>query len=67
MIAEEFGLVAIVAVIAIFGLISIRGFRAAARIEDGFARTAAAGLFSLFSVQAAINIGVNLGIVPRPA
>lgn len=63
-IAEEFGLVAIVAVIAIFGLISIRGFRAAARIEDGFARTAAAGLFSLFSVQAAINIGVNLGIVP---
>lgn len=63
-IAEEFGLVAIVAVIAIFGLISIRGFRAAARIEDGFARTAAAGLFSLFAVQAAINIGVNLGIVP---
>jgi cell division protein FtsW len=63
-IAEEFGLVAIVAVMAIYGLISIRGFRAAARIEDGFVRTAAAGLFSLFAIQAAVNIGVNLAIVP---
>jgi cell division protein FtsW len=63
-IAEEFGLVAIVAVMAIFALIAIRGFRAAARIEDGFARTAAAGLFALFSIQAAVNIGVNLAILP---
>lgn len=63
-IAEEFGLVAIVAVMAIYGLIAIRGFRAAARIEDGFARTAAAGLFALFVIQAAINIGVNLAVVP---
>lgn len=63
-IAEEFGLVAIVAVMAIYGLISIRGFRAAARIEDGYARTAAAGLFALFAIQAAINIGVNLAVVP---
>jgi cell division protein FtsW len=63
-IAEEFGLVAIVAVMAIYGLIAIRGFRAAARIEDGFARTAAAGLFALFAIQAVINIGVNLAIVP---
>jgi len=63
-IAEEFGLVAVIAVLAIYGLIAIRGFRAAARIEDGFARTAAAGLFALFAIQAAINIGVNLAIVP---
>jgi cell division protein FtsW len=63
-IAEEFGLVAVIAVLAIYGLIAIRGFRAASRIEDGFARTAAAGLFALFAIQAAINIGVNLAIVP---
>ena len=63
-IAEEFGLIAIVAVMAIYGLIAIRGFRAAARIEEGFARTAAAGLFALFAIQAAVNIGVNLAIVP---
>ncbi len=63
-IAEEFGLVAIVAVMAIYALIAIRGFRAAARIEDGFARTAAAGLFALFAIQAAVNIGVNLAILP---
>jgi cell division protein FtsW len=63
-IAEEFGLVAVIAVLAIYGLIAIRGFRAASRIEDGFARTAAAGLFALFAIQAAINIGVNLAVVP---
>ena len=63
-IAEEFGLVAVIAVLAIYGLIAIRGFRAAARIEDGFARTAAAGLFALFGIQAVINIGVNLAIIP---
>lgn len=63
-IAEEFGLMAVIAVLAIYGLIAIRGFRAAARIEDGFARTAAAGLFALFGIQAVINIGVNLAIIP---
>ena len=63
-IAEEFGLVAVIAVLAIYGLIAIRGFRAAARIEDGFARTAAAGLFALFGIQAVINIGVNLAVIP---
>ncbi len=63
-IAEEFGLVAIVAVMAIYGLIAVRGFRSAARIEDGFVRTAAAGLFALFAIQAAVNIGVNLAVVP---
>lgn len=62
--AEEFGLVAIVALMAIYAMMSIRGFRAASRIEDGYARTAAAGLFTLFSLQAAVNIGVNLAILP---
>mgnify|MGYP005750935443 FL=1 len=62
--AEEFGLVAIIVLMAIFAMMAIRGFRAAARIEDGYARTAAAGLFTLFSLQAAVNIGVNLAVLP---
>lgn len=62
--AEEFGLVAIIVLMAIFGMMAIRGFRAAARIEDGYARTAAAGLFTLFSLQAVVNIGVNLAVLP---
>ncbi|MFN7054416.1 FtsW/RodA/SpoVE family cell cycle protein [Hyphomonas sp.] len=62
--AEEYGLVAILALIGVYALMAIRGFRAAGRIEDGYARTAAAGLFTLFSLQAAINIGVNLAILP---
>ncbi len=62
--AEEFGLIAIVALMAVYAMMTIRGFRAAARIEDGYARTAAAGLFTLFGLQAAINIGVNLAVLP---
>lgn len=62
--AEEYGLVAILVLMGIYALMAIRGFRAASRIEDGFARTAASGLFALFALQAIINIGVNLAIVP---
>ncbi|MFN3312791.1 MAG: FtsW/RodA/SpoVE family cell cycle protein [Hyphomonas sp.] len=62
--AEEFGLIAIIGLIAIYALMSIRGFRSAARIEDGYARTAAAGLIALFSLQAVVNVGVNLAILP---
>jgi cell division protein FtsW len=56
--------VAVVVLMAIFAMMAIRGFRAASRIEDGYAHTAAAGLFTLFSLQAAINIGVNLAVLP---
>lgn len=62
--AEEFGLVAIVSVMAIYAMIALRGYRAAARVSDAYARAAAAGLISLFSLQAVINMGVNLAVIP---
>ena len=61
---EEFGLVAAIVLLAAFSLMVLRGFRAAARLEDGYARAAAAGLFSLFGLQAAINIAVNVALIP---
>ena len=42
----------------------LRGYRAAARVEDGYARSAAAGLFALFGLQAVINLSVNLALIP---
>ena len=61
---EEFGLVAAIVLLAAFSLMVLRGFRAAARLDDGYARASAAGLFSLFGLQAAINIAVNVALIP---
>ena len=61
---EEFGLVAAIVLLAVFSLMVLRGFRAAAQLDDGYARAAAAGLFSLFGLQAAINIAVNVALIP---
>ena len=62
--AEEFGLIAAVVLLAAFALMVLRGFRASARVEDGYARAASAGLFTLFGLQAAINLAVNLALIP---
>ncbi len=62
--AEEYGLVAVIALIGVYALITVRGFRAASRVKDGYARAAAGGLFGLFSLQAFVNIGVNLAVLP---
>ncbi|HPF23310.1 MAG TPA: putative peptidoglycan glycosyltransferase FtsW [Hyphomonas sp.] len=62
--AEEFGLVAAIVLLAAFALMVLRGFRASAHVEDGYARAASAGLFTLFGLQAAINLAVNLALIP---
>lgn len=62
--AEEFGLVAVITLFAIFVLMILRGFRAAARVHDDVSRAAAAGLFTLFGLQAVINLAVNLALIP---
>lgn len=63
-LSEEYGLIAAVGVICLFAFITIRGIREAADIEDPYPRAAATGLFAIFGLQAAINIGVNLSLIP---
>ena len=62
--AEEFGIVLCLVLLALFAFIVIRALRHALRNEDPFARFAAAGLAILFGLQSAINMAVNLHLMP---
>jgi cell division protein FtsW len=62
--AEEFGIVLCLVLLMLFAFIVLRGLRHAARNEDPFRRFAAAGLAILFGLQSAINMAVNVHLMP---
>jgi len=61
---EEFGIILCIGLIAIFGLIVVRGLTSSLKSEDAFVRLATAGLVVLFGVQSVINMAVNLNLMP---
>ena len=62
--AEEFGIVLCLVLALLFAFIVLRGLRHAARCDDPFRRFAAAGLSILFGLQSAINMAVNMHLMP---
>jgi len=62
--AEEFGIILCLALVALFAFIVLRSLKAAYRTEDLFTRFAASGLAILFGIQSAINMAVNLHLIP---
>ncbi|MBB3974533.1 putative lipid II flippase FtsW [Hansschlegelia beijingensis] len=62
--AEEFGLIFCIAIVAVYAFIVMRGLMHARREQDGFVRLAIAGLSMLFGLQSAINMAVNLHMMP---
>ncbi len=62
--AEEFGVALCLILVALFAFIVIRALGKAMRNEDPFIRFAAAGLAILFGLQSAINMAVNLHLMP---
>ncbi len=62
--AEEFGVVLCLMLVALFAFVVIRALRHAMCNEDLFSRFAAAGLAILFGLQSAINMSVNLHLMP---
>ena len=62
--AEEFGVALCLALVALYAFIVIRALARAMRNEDAFTRFAAAGLAILFGMQSAINVAVNLHLIP---
>jgi cell division protein FtsW len=66
-IAEELGFAGVIAVMALFAWLLVRAYaigRQAARLERPFAALTAHGIGVWFGVQAFINIGVNMGVLP---
>jgi cell division protein FtsW len=62
--AEEFGIILCLALLALFTFIVLRTLSRAYKSDDLFARFAASGLAILFGIQAAINMSVNLQLIP---
>ena len=62
--AEEFGIVLCLLLVALFAFVVIRALMHAMRDHDPFTRFATAGLAMLFGTQSAINMAVNLHLIP---
>ena len=62
--AEEFGIALCLVIVLLFAFIVIRMLLRAMRNDDPFTRFAAAGLTILFATQSAINMAVNLHLIP---
>jgi len=63
-IGEEFGLLGALVVIALFGFVVYRGLQVARDAPDTFSRLVATGISLWLLLQAAINIGAMISLVP---
>ncbi|WP_417460265.1 putative lipid II flippase FtsW [Kordiimonas sp.] len=63
-VGEEFGAIACVMLLILFAGLVVRGLAHLLEEENPFRLLAAAGLIMQFGMQALINIGVNLAILP---
>jgi cell division protein FtsW len=63
-IAEEFGLIACLALLGLIGFVVLRGLRRTELVADRFSLLAATGLIVHFGLQAMVNLGVNLSLLP---
>ena len=61
---EEFGLLACLGIVALFGFVVLRGFSRALKDSSLFVVLAVAGLLTQFGLQALVNIGVTLQLLP---
>jgi cell division protein FtsW len=62
--AEEFGILVCLGVLVLFAYIVLRGLALARQSEDAFCRLATTGLVLMFGLQAAINMMVNVHLMP---
>jgi cell division protein FtsW len=61
---EEYGLIMTLAILAIFAFIVLRGFARLFKEHNAFATLAGFGLLVQFGLQAAINMGSTLNLIP---
>ena len=63
-IGEELGLVGAMVVVLLFFILTLRGVQIGLSLEDRFGAYLALGITLMISLQAAINMGVVLGLLP---
>ena len=63
-IKERLGLPGLALVVALYGLLAWRGLAIAAVTREPFGRLLAVGVTATISLQAVINMGMNLGLLP---
>ena len=63
-VGEDFGLLGCIAVAALFAAFTLAGMRIAVNCRDKFGCLLAAGLTAMIAIQAFINIGVVVGVMP---
>ena len=63
-VAEEMGFVGGLTLLALFGVLFIRGLRAGSMARDSFGTLLATGLVSYLAFQVFVNIGMTVGLVP---
>ena len=63
-VGEDFGLLGCLAVVALFVCLMIAGFRIAIACRDKFGALLAAGITASITVQAFLNMGVVVGLLP---
>ena len=63
-IGEEFGVLGVSVVLALYGMLAWAGMRAARAARGAYAKLLAAGLTSLILCQAALNVFAVLGLAP---
>jgi len=63
-VGNELGFVGSILIIGLLGLLLVCALRIAARSEDQFGMLVASGIAIWFAVQAFVNIGMTLGIMP---
>jgi len=61
---EEFGLIMCFFIMSIFAFIVLRGLSIALKEQDDFTRYSVGGLVTVFGLQSAINMCVNLQLMP---
>jgi cell division protein FtsW len=62
--AEEYGLILVLAIILLYGFVAVRSLMRLMRERDPFLRIAGTGLVAIFAVQALINMGVAVRLLP---
>jgi cell division protein FtsW len=63
-IGEELGLVGTLCVCLLYGGLAFAGLRVARRVQDTFCRLAAAAITAWIVMQAVVNIGAVIGVLP---